>query len=244
MRPDRLAEVAFTMRSKGVPGRRSNPQASMAPPKWRRSASARDTVRLATTSRAGRSFEQGSDDTPGRAACSEQQHFSALEPQSEVGFEIPHQADAIGVVAPRRVALESQSIDGAGPLRPLAHACAQFEGLFLEGQSDVRSEAALGPESGDRLAEAPELHVAPGIDEVVAELASELGVNERRLAVGYRIAHDHVSAGRLVFLHHPGPSFCQSPLVILPRTPGRLEPAAARNYRSGDSETPRCARER
>ena len=125
----------------------------------------------------------------------------AVERQSEVGFEIPHQADAVGVVAPDRLALEPEGVDGAGLLRPLAPACTHFESLFLEGHGDVRPAAALGPKSGERLAKATGLHVAPGVGDVVAERAGKLAVNEGRLTVGHRVAHHHVGVERLVFLH-------------------------------------------
>ena len=140
-----------------------------------------------------------------------------VERQSEVGFEIPHQADTVGVVAPDRLALEPQGIDGAGLLRPLAQACTDFECLFLEGHGDVRPATALGPKNGERLAKATGLHVAPGIGDVVTELAGKLAVNEGRLTVGHRVAHHHVGVNRLVLLHHPGMSSLRSLLGILAR---------------------------
>ena len=105
--------------------------------------------------------------------------------------------------------------------------CAHRESLFLEGHGNVRPAAALVPERGERFPKVAGLHMAPGVDDVVAELAGKLTVNEGRLTVGHRVAHDHVGVDRLQCLA----ALSQTPSSLRfatrhssPRSLGRLSP--------------------
>jgi hypothetical protein len=143
-------------------------------------------VRLATTMDAGRG-----------AACADEQHTQPLQRHAGIALQVAHQADAVAVVGEPAVGVEAQQVGRFGQRRARRHCLGQCAGLELEGHGDVAAARARFGKGVHRLDEAVHRAQHAGVFQVLAGLAGELGMDERRLAVRDRVAEDRVTIGGL-----------------------------------------------
>jgi hypothetical protein len=151
----------------------------------RSSSIAFETVRFATTSSAGRAASSG--------PSADQQDAGPAQRHAGVALDVAQQARAIGVVAEPDAAVAAQRIAGAGDLATFGANGGEPERIELERQRHVAPAAAAVGEGLQGRLEGVERALQTTVFHRLAGLLRERRMDERRLAVGNRVAHHDIA---------------------------------------------------
>ena len=148
MSPERLAEVALMIRSKGALSMCSKADALGGAEVGERRGERLGALRRAVGDhhRGRLQPQQRREDAAGRAARADDQHAAVGDHQSEVVAQVAHQAGAVGVVAEDAVALDRERVDRRRVRGARGELVRDVDRGDLVGQGDVEPAAATAEE--------------------------------------------------------------------------------------------------
>src|ERR1035437_3158425 len=125
-------------------------------------------------------------------AGAQQKYALVLDRALQVFFDIPHQANAVGVIADDFPIPKIDSVYRTGIQRIASMRCYEIPRLVLERQCHIDALAAAGAEIGDARNKAVKRRKQPHGSDILPGVTREFGVDGRRHAVSHRIAYDGV----------------------------------------------------